>query len=317
MTEHESVLKRFGGVRRIVLMTVVLAFGTGLYHWQSSGAGDAMREVGAELGLKVHEEGQRRQLRGRIDDIGIAVGTTTENRAGDTRWFTDFVLHAPDQPMGRIVGASLRQKAIGTVQGAEWLRTGDPAFDEAVLVTGDPAELSTHLGAEARAAILAATDVGWVLEDMTWTARKSGRMVSAQRIRSILELGLAAARATRRGDVPAASMRHGAETDVSSAARATADAPAPVTPDNALEALAEVNTPRSLEAAMLLARTGDHRQEVRVRLVSAVIADERRGEVIGLLGEIGGPVEVAVLSSVTDEHEEAAKAAIAAIEERL
>lgn len=200
MTEHESGLKRFGGVGRIALMAAVFAIASGFYHWQNSGAGDAMREVGAEFGLEVHEEGQRRQLRGRIDDIGIAVGTTTENRSGDTLWFTDFALYAPDQPMGRIVGATLRQKAIGAVQGAEWLKTGDAAFDEKVFVEGDPAEMSAHLDDEARAAILAATDVGWVLEDMTWTARKSGRMVSARKIRATLDLGLAAARATRRGD---------------------------------------------------------------------------------------------------------------------
>jgi hypothetical protein len=302
MADQGSVLEKFGGIRRIAIMAGLFVVATGFYHWQNSGAGDALREVGEKFGLEVQEQGQRRILRGSVDDIGIVVRTTIDNVGGESRWFTDFTVTAPGQPTGRIVGASLRQKAIGAVQGSDWLSTGDAGFDEAVFVAGDPAEMSAHLDAEARAAILAATDVGWTLEDMIWTVRKSGRMVSARKIRSILELGLAAARATRRTDDPNAPFA------------SAASSPEPVTLDNALEALAEVNTPRSLDAALLLAGDGDHEQEVRNRLVAAVFAEERLGEVIGVLGEIGGPVEIAVLGSVRGEHEEAAKAAVAAIE---
>ena len=332
MSEKKSVLQAFGGVRGAVLMTIGLVLSAGFYHWLNAGSGEALREVAADLGLEVHEQGQRRQLRGRIGDIGVAVDTTPENRGGDTRWFTDFKVYAPDQPHGRIVGTGLRQKVINSMQGSEGLSIGDPEFDKAVFVEGDPADMLAHLDAEARAAILAATDAGWELQDVTWTARKSGRMTNAGRIRSLLDLGLAAARAARCDD-PAAALRNRAETDPSPGVRAAAAAAVrdggdgvlggiggasdPVTPANALQALAEVNTPRSLDAAILLARAGDHRQEVRTRLLGAVFAQERMGEVIDLLGEVGGQVEIAVLSSVEGEHEEAAKAAVAAIESRL
>ena len=76
---------------------------------------------------------------------------------------------------------------------------------DGVLVAGDPGEMAAHLDDEARAAVLAAADAGWTLEDGTWRARKSGRMVRATKIRSILDLGMAAARATQRSEDPAAA----------------------------------------------------------------------------------------------------------------
>lgn len=316
MAERKSVLDSFGGTRGVIVLAIGFVVATSLYRWQTVGSGNAMQEVGAELGLQVFKEGQRWQLSGRIQDIGITVKTTTENLAGDTQWYTDFKLYAPDQPHGRIVGASFRQKAIGGMQGSEWLSTGDTDFDAAVLVEGDPTVMLAHLDAEARAAIIAATDAGWILEDVTWVAREPGRVTSAEKIHSLLDLGLSAARATRLDGVrdAAAAVLEGGENVLPGN---TGDLPDSVTRANALEALAEVNTPRSLEAAIRLARDGDDRQEVRNRLVSAVFANDRMDEVIGVLGEIGGQLEIAVLNSVKGQHEEAAKTAIAAIEKRL
>jgi hypothetical protein len=304
MADQGSILQKLGGVRRVAIMAALFAAGAGFYHWQNSGAGDALREVGEEFGLEVQENGQRRLLRGSVDDMGIEVRTTIDNVGGESRWFTDYAVTAPGQPSGRIVGASLRQKAIGAMQDSEWLDTGDAAFDDAVLVAGDPTEIAAHLDDEARVAILAAADAGWTLEDGTWRARKSGRMVRATKIRSILDLGMAAARATQRNDDPAAS------------GVVAFNSQEPLTPENAPEVLAELNTPRSLDAALLLASDDRHRQEVRNRLLSAVFAEDRLDEVIPVLGEIGGPVEIAVLSSVQGEHEAAAQAAVAAIEAR-
>ncbi|MEZ5584126.1 MAG: hypothetical protein R3F37_16515 [Candidatus Competibacteraceae bacterium] len=94
MSKQKSILASFGGVRGVALMTIGFVVAAGFYHWQNFASGDAMQTVGAELGLDFFAEGQRRQLRGRIDDIGVAVETATENRAGDTHWFTDFKLYA-------------------------------------------------------------------------------------------------------------------------------------------------------------------------------------------------------------------------------
>jgi len=333
VSERKSIVETFGGVRRIALLIVVFAVGTWFYHWQTAASGDAMAEVASQLGLQVYAEGQRRQMRGRIDDIGVAVDTTTERLAGDVRWYTDFKIYAPDQPHGRIVGASLRQQAIGGMEGTEWLSTGDEVFDDAVLVEGDPATFLAHLDAEARTAVIAATEAGWALEAFTWSARESGRVGSADKIRSLLEVGLAAARALRSsGDQDAALAERGQndsspgvraaaaearKNDASGWSGAVAEASAPVTRENALDALAEVYTPRSLEAALMLAQAGDDRQEVRGRLVAAISAKERVEEVIAALAKVGGPVEIAMLTVVTGEHEAAAKAAIAQIEGRL
>ncbi|MEZ5584125.1 MAG: hypothetical protein R3F37_16510 [Candidatus Competibacteraceae bacterium] len=95
------------------------------------------------------------------------------------------------------MSASLRQKVIGGMQDSEWLRTGDVVFDEAVLVEGEPTEMLAHLNDETRAAVLTATNAGWQLEDVTWKLRESGRVTSAEKMRSLLDKGLAAARALR------------------------------------------------------------------------------------------------------------------------
>lgn len=332
MGEGKSAGKAFGGVRRIALLSVGLIVGMGLYYWQISASGDAMTEVASQLGLKVYQEGRRYELRGRIDEIGVAVDTTAENLAGDTRWYTDFKLYAPDQPYGRIVGASLRQKAIGGMTGAERLSTGDESFDEAVFVEGEPATMLAHLDAEARAAVIAATEAGWELDRFTWSARESGRVTNAKKMRTLLDAGLAAARALRLADDEGAALAERAEQDPSPGVRAAAeaaqnggspgwtstaaDSDEPVTAENALDALAELTTPRSLEAALLLATQGDDRQAVRTRLIGAIFAEERIDEVAEALAKIGGPVEGAVLQSVSGQHEAAAKEAIAAIRAR-
>jgi hypothetical protein len=97
---------------------------------------------------------------------------------------------------------------------------------------------------------------------------------------------------------------------------AVADPSAPVTAENALDALAEMNTPRSLEAALMLSTADDDRQQIGTRLISAIYANERTEEVIEALASIGGQLEAVVLTSVAGEHEASAKEAIAAIKAR-
>lgn len=195
MQKENSIWDRFGGKRGVILLVVGFVAATVFYRMENVGSGQAMREIGAELGLEVEKKGQRNQLRGRIDDMGVSVETTTENRSGDTRWFTDFAIYAPDQSYGRIVGANLRQKVIDSVQKTEWQPTGDAEFDKSVLVEGEVASLLAELDTETRAAVQAAVEDGWELDGYTWKARKSGRITNAQKIRSLLDSGLAAARA--------------------------------------------------------------------------------------------------------------------------
>ncbi|WPL16962.1 hypothetical protein Thiowin_01944 [Thiorhodovibrio winogradskyi] len=336
MGERKSNVKSLASVRRIVLLSiaVIVAIGLGSWvtHWKIDASGDAMAEVASELGLQVHQKGRKHQLRGRIEDIDIVVGTTSERLAGDIKYFTDFEIRAPDQPTGRIVAAGLRQKVIAGMKGAKSLVTGDAAFDEAVFLEGNPASLLAHLDAEARSAVIAATEAGWALEDFTWSARESGRVTSAKKIGALLDTGLAAARALRFEGDQNAALRERAEKDPLPGVRAAAvaaqeisanaltdtvsTAPEPVTLENALEALDEYYTPRSLEAALIMAAAGDDRQDVRSRLSMAIMTRERTEESIEALAKIGGPGDVRVLNSVFGEHEAAAKAAVAEIEAR-
>lgn len=205
MDGKPSLVDHFGGPRRVMILSVLLILGVGYYRWQTVGSGDAISEVGRELGLQYERVSQRSQLRGRIGDIGVAVDTTTGNSAGDTKWFTDFKIYAPDQPHGKIIGASVRQKLIGKMKESEWLKTGDADFDKAILVSGSAEEILPRLNPEARPAVLAAVEEGWELDGVTWKARKSGRLTSAEKIRSVLDLGLAAAKATRGSAPPPAS----------------------------------------------------------------------------------------------------------------
>lgn len=339
MGERKTGEKATPKVWRHVLLgvAVIVAIGLGRWvtHWKTDASGDAMAEVASELGLQVHQKGRKHQLRGRIEDIDIRVGTISERIAGDIRYFTDFEIRAPDQPAGRIVGAGLRQTVIAGIKGEESLDTGDPAFDKAVYLEGDPATLLARFDPEARSAVMVATGAGWALEDFTWSARKPGRVTSAEKIRALLDTGLAAARALRLSGDQTAALSERAEKDpvpgvraaaaVAKAMDVRAGAPAtatvatasePVTPENALAALDEYYTPRSLEAALILAEAGDDRQDVRSRLSMAIMSKERIAESIEALAKIGGPGEVRVLNSVFGEHEAAAKAAVAEIEAR-
>lgn len=336
MSDKRSGGKTLPGWRRMALLSIALVVGGGLYSWlhswQINASGDAMAEVASELGLQVHQKGRKHQLRGRIDDIDIVVGTISERLAGDIRYFTDFDIRAPDQPAGRIVGAGLRQNVIAGMTGAKSLVTGDAAFDEAVFFEGDPATLLAHLDAEARSAVMAATEAGWALEDFTWSARESGRVTNAEKIGALLDTGLAAAQALRLSIDQTAALRERAEKDPLPGVRAAAAAaqeidadaltdtvsaaPEPVTLENALEALDEYYTPRSLEAALMLAATGDDRQDVRSRLSAAIMTRERVAESIEALAKVGGQGEIRVLSSVFGEHEATAKAAVAEIQAR-
>ncbi|NEX23720.1 hypothetical protein G3480_26215, partial [Thiorhodococcus mannitoliphagus] len=288
--------KNLPSKRRIVLLSIAVIAGIGIYSWVKQwtidASGNAMAEVASQLGLQVHQKGRKHQLRGRIDDIDVAVETTSERVAGDIKYFTDFDIRAPDQPAGRIVGAGLRQNFIAGVKGQESLLTGDPAFDEAVFLEGDPATLLAHLDAEARPAVIDATEAGWELEDFTWSNRISGRLTNAEKIGALLDTGMAAAQALRLASDQTAALRERTEKDPLPGVRAAAaeamntetmntdaltanasTAPEPVTPENALEALDEYYTPRSLEAALMLAAAGDDCQDVRSRLSVTSRAD--------------------------------------------
>lgn len=339
MRERKSVLQSFGGGKGVILLVVGFSLVIGYESWQRIGSGSAMEEVARDLGLQIDTEGRRHQLRGRIDGIGVAVDMTSERTGGTTgnvRDFTRFRLYAPGAPPGKIVGASLRQRAIGGLTGAERIATGDDAFDEEVFVIGPVGTMLAHLDAEARTAIRAATNAGWSLEAGTWEAHESGLVTDPDTIRRLLDLGLAAARAVRfEGDVETA-LRERAESDPVAGIQATATAalgptsaeePAkqrttatdngvPMSPEQARDVLNRADPGHGLEAALVLADSGDDRQAVRDALIFALINRERQAQAIEALGKIGGLVEAAALNTVKGEHQAAAEAAIEAIRAR-
>ena len=230
MSEKKSVIQAFGGWGVVILIVLGFAAVLAYERWQRQGSGEALQEIASELGLNVTAVGIKRfQMRGRIDDIGVAVDTEllgggTELRHVGPNYYTSFKLYAPDGPSGRIVGVSLRQQAIDGWTGEQRMLTGDHAFDEEVFVSGDPATMLAFLNAEARAAVLPAAKAGWSLERATWSALEAGRMTDPDEIRSLLTLGLNAARATRlAGDINT-SLQVQAERDPVAGVRAAAAA---------------------------------------------------------------------------------------------
>ena len=200
MNEKKSVFQAFGGVKLLAVLAVVLV--VGIYQsWERDSSQSSLQAAGVELGLNYFQEGNRPQLRGRIDDIGVAIDVTTDgvgsNKTSSVYYFTRFRLYPEGGPYGKIVGASLRQSVIEGLSDEEPIPTGDPAFDEAVLVFGNPADLLAHLGPDARGAVKEATAAGWALDGFTWEVKESGRMTNPDAIRRLLEIGLQAARATR------------------------------------------------------------------------------------------------------------------------
>jgi hypothetical protein len=331
MSEKKSVIQAFGGWGVVILMVLGLAAVLAYERWQRQGSGEALQEIASELGLNVTAAGNKRfQMRGRIDDIGVAVDTELVFSSGTQQlnYYTSFKLYAPDGPSGRIVGVSLRQQAIDGWTGEQRMLTGDHAFDEEVFVSGDPATMLAFLNAEARAAVLPAAKAGWSLERTTWSALEAGRMTDPDEIRSLLALGLNAARATRLdGDIDT-SLQVQAERDPVAGVRAAAaaaqgtsmpaaSASAFVSQAEALAALEPMGSESAFAAALFLAEQGDDRQAVRMALVGMLVDTQRQARAIEALANVGIRLDIAVLRVVKGEHEAAAKAAIASIEARL
>jgi len=334
MSEKKSVIQAFGGWGVVILIVLGFAAVLAYERWQRQGSGEALQEIASELGLSVTAAGNKRfQMRGRIDDIGVAVDTEllgggTELRHVGPNYYTSFKLYAPDGPSGRIVGVSLRQQAIDGWTGEQRMLTGDHAFDEEVFVSGDPATMLAFLNAEARAAVLPAAKAGWSLERATWSALEAGRMTDPDEIRSLLTLGLNAARATRlAGDINT-SLQVQAERDPVAGVRAAAaaaqgtfmpaaSASAFVSQAEALAALEQMGSESAFAAALFLAEQGDDRQAVRMALVGMLVDTQRQARAIEALANVGIRLDIAILRVVKGEHEAAAKAAIASIEARL
>ncbi|MEM9302352.1 MAG: hypothetical protein AAGE01_09600 [Pseudomonadota bacterium] len=343
MSEQKSVLKAFGGVKGLVLGSIALAGFLAYQSWNRGSSQSAMQQLGADLGLSYEQSGTRPKLNGRIDDVGVRIEVTTQGPGSSTsssQFFTRFVLSPEGGPYGRIVGASLRQSIIGEFSDDERISSGDPAFDEAVFLYGEPGNILPHLNAAGRAAVLAAVDEDWNLDGYTWEWLEAGRINDSGKVRAILDIGLNAARATRvSGDTEAAlaaiaesdpeagvrsaaaGMLAGAPTPsmpaIASAPAATARVPDPPKDvESAIAALEDVGSPAAIEAAIYLAAQGDGRKEVQSELMMAVGNPEWEPRIIEALATLGGPGPLMMLRTVTGEHEAAAKAAIEAIEAR-
>ena len=328
MSGRKSVLQAFGGWVGVVLIVVGLVAVLAYERWQRQGSGEAMQAIAREFGLNVTGVGKRFQMRGRVDDIGVAVDTTTDLSVGEVNYYTSFKLYAPSGPSGRMVGADLRQQALDSLTGEQRLLTGDPTFDDEVFVSGDPAEMLAYLDAEARAAILPAAKAGWSFEGATWSALEAGRITDPEQIRTLLTLGLAAVRATRLDSDIETALRERAERDPVAGVRAAAEAArgtpiAAATPvrafvsqAEAVAALEPIGSESAFSAALYLAEQGDDRQAVRMALVGALVDSQRQARAIDALAKVGSRLDVAVLRVVKGDQEAAAKAAIEAIEAR-
>jgi hypothetical protein len=313
-------------VRKVVLLVLGAVVGIGFLMWDRQGSEDAIRTIADEMGLQMESNGRRHTARGNVDGIGVTIKTTFENLAGETQIYTDLILHVPGAPPGRIFAENLRRRMIESFSGDQQLVTGDAAFDEAVVVVGPADQMLAHLSSDARSAIRAAVEKGWALKDGSpWQAREAGYMGNVNRMRSLLEVGLAAARTSRvKGDWRAA-LQQQAASDPEPGVRAAAEvalhggpAPASVAADQPLdletasEALQDPD--RAFDAALLLANAGDDRLAVRQALMQGLQSTDRQAEAIDALARVGDSLDIAMLRLMKGEHEAAAQAAIAAIE---
>jgi len=203
MNKKKTVLQAFGGVKGVALLTAAFLAVIGYKTWELDSSQSALEAVGVELGLEYSQNSRRPQLRGRIDDIGVEITVTTDRTFGRTdqvNYQTRFRLYPEGGPYGKIVGASLRESIVKEFSDKEPITTGDPAFDNAVFVIGNPTDLLAHLNPDARVAVIEATAAGWVLDGFTWETSELGRMTSPESVRRVLKIGLKAARVTRLAD---------------------------------------------------------------------------------------------------------------------
>jgi len=304
----------------MTLWTLVMGLGfaaiVAYQLWRSERGEDVMQRVASELGLQVERSGKRSRLYGRLDDIGVEVRHVTERTAGNVSYYTRFNVFAPDAPPGRIEAASLRQRVLNSLSEEQALSTGDSEFDQAVRVYGPEQTMRAALDGESRQAVRSATDAGWSLDSARWTAIESGFVTDAAALRSLLELGLAAHRATRMSGTDPA--RRPATQVVSLAEQLALDAPPPPSSlDEARAWLASGEHARAFEAAVMLATAGERGEQVRLALVGALPDQRRQARAIAALAQVGNRIDVMMLRAVRGEHQAAAEAAAKEIERRL
>lgn len=307
MSEQPSFFAAFGGPKRFFILLILGVAVVAYIQWDRKQVANAMQAVGAKLGFRISHVGNSWRLNGSIEGIDVSVKTVSENSAGETRRFTEFELSDPFQPRGRMIGTNQYQGLFESLKDYSWQPTGDAEFDKQVSAEGELAILLGKLDAESRTSIAEATAVGWILDEKVWSLRKSGTFTDPAKIESLIDVGITAARALT------------STADANQTASDTDFDPeeAPVTLENAEEALEGFLDPRSLEAAIILVNNGSQSDEVRQRLLSAFYQKDRIPEVIVGLGRVGGLLEIAALESVQGEHEELAKTAIDEIKARL
>lgn len=299
----------------LVVMALVAVFA--YERWRSRAGAEAMQAVANEWGLQVERSSKRSRLFGQVDGIGVEVRHSTERTAGNVHYFTRFKVFAPDAPPGRIEAASLRQKVLSGLSDEQPIDTGDAGFDQAVRVYGPTDRMRASLDAGARAAVRAAVDAGWSLDSATWQATESSFVTDAAVLRRRLELGLAAHSATRSSSTDQAS-----PSDVSPAANEGSErqSPAPaLLTSSQTEARAWLysgDPTKVLDAAIMLAASGEDSEAVRLSLIGALPDRQQQARAIAALAMVGGEMEAMALRAVRGEHQSAAQAAAAQIEAR-
>ncbi len=227
MNQKKTVLKAFGGISGIALLIVAWVLVSKFISWDRQESGAAIGTLAEELGLTFKSNGKSLHVaQGYINDVRVTIKTTYEGTHGsssDNTVRTLLMLSVPYSPPGRIEASSWRQSITETWSEQERVITGDASFDQDVYVVGPPDIMLAHLDADARKAISAATAKGWGLKESSiWEWRENGHIHDKDHLRSLMNIGLSAALASRmKGDIVAA-LRERAKTDPESGVRAAA-----------------------------------------------------------------------------------------------
>ena len=290
----------------------------------------ALHQVSSDHGLRVHEGTWLKGATadGRLGDLQVLVDTYTVSTGKSSSTYTRIRAWG-DQPAALVIAPEGLVARFGKALGASDLEVGDPAFDDAVILRGEPpARLLSRLDRPARAAIAQAAARGAKLERGTWTLVEGGMIADAGRLSTMVGGVVRAARELARTDIaPADGLWALVERDPVPGVRQRAldlllhlepdprafegllDEPDPRIRLRAARAMSRIEVLAGLltgpadvrrDAAIALARLGFDTRDVRAALVDALA--EPDDDVLDALDAVGTVHEVAPLRQVADRH---------------
>jgi len=178
----------------------ILFFALYMNSWHQA----AMKEVAEANGLRFHEGGVfggSCKVEGELDGTRVVIDTYTSGGGKNKSTYTRLRLRDLQVDPSLSVGAEGLFSFIGKAVSGQDYEVGDRAFDDKVLVRGDnPPEVAATFDAVTRKAVYRAVTHKWQLEHGEWSVRRSGRVNDAAQLQRMLDQGMEAARATRRGE---------------------------------------------------------------------------------------------------------------------